>query len=442
MSSRLRSLPLIALMLAIAAIYTVMSLWTPVQNDDWMFITRYYMFSGSSEEFNFDAWLSFMDYVRNADNSRIANMIAPFSTIFEPWNVIFPYISGAMMALMIYMASKVTGCRLRNLLVPSAAWAMCIVFLPWRSYIFTADYLLNYVYASVVLLVFIYMTVVRPDKLSRPWGLAAGIVIAILAGAWHEGLADPVGCGIAVVFIIRRFRIPWQVWVTVGVFAAVCLWTTLCQGILDRADKEWAYSTGDWFETGAWYVSQLPFALLIVSCIVKAIFRRTRHVVTAALRNPLVVITLVDAVVTLVIAHIVIFQSRIFFFSSLLCVVALIILYHPYIERIMASKRRTAILAAGLTALCVAQSAYALVWQKRVFDQHNEIIELIAASPDGCITYDYYDVCDIPIATMRFGRPIDWGESPFMMHLACIMGFDSITVTKPAALTPELKLGR
>ncbi len=71
----------VAAAMLIAVIYAVMEWLTPFQFDNIVFDAVYLEFSGGSSDFSLDAYLQYINHIRQEDNWRMANILAPASTL-------------------------------------------------------------------------------------------------------------------------------------------------------------------------------------------------------------------------------------------------------------------------------------------------------------------------------------------------------------------------
>jgi len=396
----------IIMLAVVAAIYATMSYLTPMQYDDLLFIATYrqYLPEGSGDMFDSDAWTGYINELRQYDNSRISNMLSPFSTIIEPFRTVFPYITGLCVAAIVAMTVRLAGYR-RRLVVPGvAAWTAITVFLPWRNFIFVPDYSLNYIYSATVTMLFVVMLLRVARRPSR-WLTAAAVLMAVVAGGWHEGFAIPTVAGLGVYTLVRRFRMPLRWYAVVGVYVVAALLFCLSPGMLSRGTRELTEPTAyvDNFKMLCDLILVIG-ALFVV--IVMAVVPAWRHTLREQAVQPVFVIfmtaALASATISVVFAH----TARTAFWPEMCAIVALAALLRPAVAAV--SARPASYAGAGvLTALLMTHAVHAARWQYMLREEYREIM---ARFESGEMTV-YYDIImpeSVPATTLYFPSKSTW----------------------------------
>lgn len=396
-----------ALLLLVACVHAAMSWLTPPQYDDLGFISIYRSYAGGSTDFSLEALGSFFQELRQNDNSRLANLLAPFSTLFTPWREIFPLVTGAVTALIVALAVSLcrvgAGLRFRYAVV---LLAMITLLLPWRNSLFVADYSLNYVYASAVTLAYVWVMSVKWRALRKPWAFAGALLLAALAGVWHEGFAVPALAGFAVMWLDRRTRPQGWRWLAVtGVYALAAAWIVLCPGIFGRVDREVGERIGamDWKVA----VDLFPLLMLTGTALLLTTFRAGRRWMAAALADGaftvLATASLAGAMLSLVVAH----TPRTGFWPSLCAIIALVILLRRPLDALL--RRRSALLLVIIMfGLWITQSILAISSQKLLCDENRRIMALLRDSPGGTVYYDIISPDSVSPATLYFPSRSTW----------------------------------
>lgn len=222
----------------IAAVYALFSFFTPYGFDDYLFMSVYRDHNGGSEQFSFTAWSGFADELRANDNGRLANILSPISTLFMPkW--LFAAIAGTMVAGMMYLATELAGVRKDcRLLALGLFWGVSVVALPWRNTIMVPDYLLNYVFSSFFILLYLKLLFATTGKVYGRTKLILVGVITIIAGCMHEGFSVPVAAALGGYAMLRKFRLTRQWLLLFGLFSLSAIYVAAAPGVYSRMGAE------------------------------------------------------------------------------------------------------------------------------------------------------------------------------------------------------------
>jgi len=398
-------------MFTIAVIYSIMSYLTPPQFDDLAFMSLYREWNNGSSDFSISAIYRFCQELRQEDNSRLANMLSPFSTIISPWRNLFPYITGLMVSSIVFLGIRMCRVGVNRFYHSILLWAMMIVFLPWRNNLFVADYSLNYIYAAAVSLLFIYVMTSKMELLCNNVMFFPVALLAVVAGMWHEGFSVPSLTGLGIWFMKRLIKsrrltavdVRWLVVYAVYLAATCCI--VFCPGVMTRSGREiGAHFNNIGFKT---VVDLAPSILLALSVVVISCFRTKRHLVSEAFRHNdffvLFFISLAAAALSLVVRH----TPRTSFYPSLCSILSLLILYRRPLNVMMRSKYAPAV-SCVLLVLCVVQSVYAVFAQKKFYDEYKEIFTLAVESDSSTIYYDCISPDEVSIATLYMPARTAW----------------------------------
>ena len=394
------------LLFIIGATYALMSLWTPPQFDDLMFISVYHDYSGDSSDFSLSALADYFQVLRRYDNSRLANLLSPFSTLFTPWRYIFPWLTGAMVSVIISLSLKICGIVGYRARWGVLLWTLMIILLPWRNSIFVADYSLNYIYAAGVNLPIILIMGSGQRFLQRTPVFVGAIALALIAGAWHEGFSITVLASLCLLYITRRMRTGgWRWWVVAVMYFLATCFIVFCPGIMDRSGREIGHSFNHlnfkaFFDLAA-------VELLVGSVLLLALFRSGRHTLCKAWKNDYFILTfgiaLSGAALSLIVEH----TPRTAFWPSLCAILALIILCHIRLQCIL--RRRVGVWIAAIMMLgCLTQSALAIATQHRFYKEYQEIIALFNSSDSSTVYYDFMLPQSVSKATLYFPARTAW----------------------------------
>lgn len=414
MNKSINSVLYITLLLIIWAIYTLISYITPPQLDDLAFMALYHNYSGESDEFSLYAIRQFFSEMRQYDNSRLANLLSIFSTIIFPWNHIFPFITGLATAAIV--ALSVAICRISKDRWKYAVimWLMIILFLPWRNNIIVADYALNYIYASAITLLFIYITVIKRHLIKKPAVFLLAVVVAILSGVWHEGFTAPTLAGIGALCILKKFRMnrQWYAIVLINFFAFAFI--TFCPGVLSRFDRE-AASQFEVLDFKVFF-DLAPVILLLLNLIILSTYRKGRKIITKSFHNDIFITifitTLTGTLISLLITH----TPRTSFWPSLCGIISLVILNRKQLESLMCSRLSIPVVLTTLT-LCCMQSILTIIHQNKFYSEYNTIMKMFREADSPTVFYDVIMPEDISILTLYFPARISWVTG---FHFHCL----------------------
>lgn len=399
----------------VAAVYTLMSAWTPMQLDDYLFMDVYHCHSGNSSEFSSEAMAGFIGEIRANDNCRIANIMAPVFLMFEPFRSLFPYITGALCALIIWMICRLSV-RPRDISVAKCVlvWTLFIVFLPWRNNIFVTDYALNYIYSSAITLGMVLL-MLRSER--SGWSVGSLIllsIIAIVAGGWHEGFSFPTVGGLLVYGWLARRHTSWQWWTVTAIYLMSALAFALSPGLIGRAHAQ----AGGYNFTG--YIKMMAdLALVVIVLGVQILLfinvKGRRFLSTLYRDSPAMIIFSVAMIVSAVLSMAFHASARTAFFPELCAIVCAMIMITAAYKSI--STKYTYLFVAVLLILCCAQSVAALVWQHRFYVEDDRIMEQLLTSEHGSVFYDSTQPEDVPLYTMFFPARIAWTDD---FHYYCL----------------------
>lgn len=392
-----RQLPYWTVLASSALICALMSLFTPLQLDDYQFIGVWHELTGGSDSFSWGTWADFIDTIRRNDNMRLSNVLSPISTLFNPWRSLFPWLSGLIYALVIVMSMKLGGVTRQRGFWAAVTWALMVLFLPWRNQLFVRDYMLNYLWSAGATL---FAVILALRTLERR-GFLPALIMAVIAGWWHEGFALPVVAGMAVLTVLRRFHTGWR-WLTVmTVYGVVGLGVFICPGMIARISLE--FTTEPALSAIGRRIISLSLVGLAVCVSLVYVFMRHRRIFS----SPAFVVIFTAMIVSTIIALSARPSDRTTFFPELCAIIVLLTVFSP-----VSVKPRLAAVAGTVTwALCTAQGIWAVTWQHRLFVENGKIMALFDGKA-GTVFYDTILPEEVPFSTLKFPARTLWLE-PF-----------------------------
>lgn len=404
---RLNTALIILMLVIMTLVFSLMVLWTPIRIDDFVFMGYYHKFGGG-DSFSWQGMLDYWLHCREVENARFANFCAPFTTLFEPWITIFPYLSGLVCTAVIVISMKLTGIRRNPATVLALMWLAQVFLLPWNDNLFVRDYILNYPYSAFFGLLFIYgMCTDGGNKLRKPLYFFAILICGLLAAGWHEGLAIPILAGMGVWALSQRLRMSWQWWVIMICFGVVTFAVFICPSMILRMSQN--VGTGNYMSLWKVLIKLFPATLAILVTATGMCIKQTRPILKRLFVNPSGIVIFTAMIVAFVICIFTTYTNRMAYFPILFAIIFYGQLFKPYIERF--KSKTSLIISIVCAAICTAQGIAACVWEYRIKVQHDIAFPLMLSSPTGTAFYDVYLYDDIPAYTLYFPSRKLWVDS-------------------------------
>ena len=372
------------LALIIAGIYTAVSWLTPYYLDDWTFMGNWRDDARGDHSFSTDAWWRYYTFIRGYDNGRISNALSPLSTMFSPWKEIFPFLTGialawAMVVVQFFVSPSSPSSRLpHSPLWLSLTWLLMILFIPWRDTIFVRDYSLNYIWSAAITLSLLLL-------LARKRWLPAAL-LAVLAGGWHESFAVATICGLALLLVVRGFKVSPRFYIVLCIYAASTMVFMLSPGMTGRM----AYYVGDIQYFPSWR-NYIILPVLLLSCAVLLCSPRGRRCIGEVALSDAGLVAIGIILSGYFIAVCAANTPRSFFWPDMAAIALELMLARSFCFRMVGGVREKALrrgLAFTVAALCIAQSVSVIVWQARYKQQDDRIMALLNESRSGTVFYD------------------------------------------------------
>lgn len=405
-STRRKELTLsIGILLLISCLYTLFSFWTPEAYDDWVFMAEWRDVNGG-KPLTLSALYDFWKDIRLYDNGRIANVLSPLSTVYSPWKEIFPILTGIFVAgIVVFTAFFSFGKKCLSPFLISVVWVPVLLLLPWRNSLFVADYSLNYIWATIVTMSFMVSVVWCERHGWNIYNFVLCLILAFIAGGWHEGFAVPTLAGF-VLYTLKRLRFSSQ-WYIVGIFyGAVTLSFYFCPGLLARTQEQMGG-----FAFGMSYL-KMAFDFLAVMALVMlvgltAVIPSLRKYLREAWCNIWFVtgsgIVAVGTVLSLLFTH----QPRSSFWPDLFAIIMIFILTRPLWMRLKMSSFGSFLTALAL-CICAIPMYYALIWQYELYRESKSILTDLEKSESGTVFHNIIKGSDIPMAALKMTNHPAW----------------------------------
>lgn len=350
--------------------------------------------------FSFGRWLAFHQYISGYDNGRIANAFSPLSTSVSPVREIFPLVTGVLAAFCVVMVRRFacpSARQSRALMMLALTWALMIVSLPWRDTLFVRDYSLNYIWSAALTLALLWFLRLTCRRRS-PAIFAVALVLAAIAGGWHESFAVETLCGLALVAAARRFRLPGRFYAATAVYLASTLYLMLTPGMIHRMGI---------------HVGTLPsviairnyFVVLVLGVVVLCLLfaRDGRRALAELLRSDTGLVCIGILVSGYVVAIFAANTARSYFWPDMAAVVMILRLMARLPGRFPV--RWQYWIAGVVMAACTAQTLSVIWWQRKYAEESDRIMELVEQSETGVVVYDLtlptrapFYTLDIPVS--------------------------------------------
>lgn len=379
----------------IAIVYTLFSYLTPYQFDDITAKGWYLRCNDWDESFNWHAWYQACLDRRLADNGRLANILDYLLILWVPkW--LFAVCTGIATAGMFLFITKLiqaltpTGRRLSDFSILAIVWGASMVFFPWRNTIMIADYSLNYIYSTALILWVFYIAVCCETHKPKVWQLFLYAILGIIAGTFHEGLSAPIFAGFGIYALIRRFRLPSAWWIVVSAFAVGTMFVLTAPGIYGRA----AYEMTAFFPQVSFLVTTfiilpvpvLALAMTVISTAVPKLRQRTN----AIFKKQIFIVAITGMLSASVLCYMLFAQPRYGWLPTILAMIILIPLVLDLLEWPRKHKRAVNIACGILFAMTCLVMANVLKWQAVYWRESPKIHALVEQTETGTVYYDIF----------------------------------------------------
>ena len=377
------------LLVVIAIIYTFLSYYTPTGLDDWAFLAEWRQQIGD-RGLSLSSLYDFWSNIRLYDNGRFSNTFLPMFLLYSPWKELFPIITGISGALIVFFLSRFAFPE-RKLSFYSLciAWPAVVFLLPWRNFLFVADYSINYIWTAAITMAFICYVLVCEKNGWTLWRLIVGLFFAFIAGGWHEGFSLATVSGLLLYTLTRRdgrFSLQW--WLLGVFYGGIAVANYYCPGMLDRTGKEIG-NVSKGMSVASLVVDFIPVILAMIAISVYALVPKLRRGLRRAWNQPLFVISAGVVVVGVLMSLLFVHQPRSAFWPDIMALVMVLILTRKIWERIATSSFKIYV-ESILLSVGFLPMVFALKEQYNLYLEAQEIESKMAASENGTVYHDLY----------------------------------------------------
>lgn len=398
------------LVILIVVLYSIMCQVTPYYLDDWIFMGVWRDDVNGGHKFSFTTWWNFFQYIRGYDNGRIANIMSPISTLFSPLKEFFPYITGILLGFTLVKIQRNVSNK-KSIFALSLTWAFMIIGLPWKDTLFVRDYALNYIWAGAITIFFLGLLRQNEKKEISYIRFIWTILVAIVAGGWHEGFAFSTICGLGLLVLMRKFKLSSQFYIVYTVYIVSAIVFYLSPGMLMRTGN--AIHTPIRFPTLA--VAIMPIFVGSLT-IVNLLFKSGRKILAKALHTEIIVLCGGILISGYVIALSASAAFRSYYWPNLSAITISVFLICKWIHIHSIQKTLKNVIALLLVILSATQVILSIRWQYKYTVEWNKIMELLESSESGTVFYDSPNHELPPKYTLGIPHPKGW-TNPWHMGL-------------------------
>ncbi len=346
--------------------------------DDFSYLCHFRYADGTEGHFSFP--YDFPKFIISHwldQNGRVANYCAALLLYALPERVVM-ILNGLVQALMLWLVMAMAGCRSRQCGVAGGMLllgTLCLG-LPWWDSMQVFDCSVNYVWSTVVVLLFLRLV----RSVDRGLRLPAVVLVfaGFVAGAMHEAAGLPLLAGISYLCVIRKRLPQGHVLKAVVAFGAGVIWCVASPGIIARAGETVAPDD----TPVILLLKSCPITLLLMAVLAFGMLRSaaSRKKVVAFMTTPWSVFA-VASVMSACICAVGGIVGRSGWFSQVFALIALWRLaeyLHLRLHRITA-----AVIAVVVSAVLLWHYQAFAARQLELGSQVLEMRRVYAASPDG-----------------------------------------------------------
>ena len=344
-------------------------------------------------------------------SSRLPNIIQVFFNVFPPQLV--DLMHGVMIAILMLMVVISTNGKtaFRSIGLVGVSVLAVWVMLPWYDHMLASVFLLNYVWVSVVSLLFMRIFYSN-DCLPSRWKFLQWEV-ALILGLSHEGFSFPIIAGALMVIIIdksdRRRRLLLTSLVAIG---AISLFLT--PGMLSRMETQVTPKTAEtiWIVVSESLLQILPVYMFLLVAIVAAIKQGWRFVLNFC-RDNLLYIAVIGACYVIAIASGQL--KRALWFVDLVGIIMTLKMLVGAFEWWRQPNVAMGTIAGLLTILSIGGTA---MWQSKFTEEIREVCRQVEESGQPIAYVDLIDPGDAPWWTFNVPQSITSmsGNSAYNRH--------------------------
>lgn len=326
-------------------------------------------------------------------NGRISDMLNPFMPLMIPHRV-NAILNSVSITAMLAFAMKL--CRFPNQAVTGKIVLISIIIFafPWWDSFQVFDVVYNYVFSSALCLWFLTHFLNRSDQYTpkNRFIQLLWCLLFFIAGGMHEACGVPISCGLIAYFVMSKGFASlsrYKKYITWSFFAGT-LFCFASRGIWDRLNRMQEPN-----DPIGWLIlkSDTIVLILLVAVLIALCFKSSRHRLIK-LSHTEWIIFFIAAIASLCFSAVSGIVGRSGWFANLFALIAIFRWVNSYkfsISQFTAIGVST-ILSVTLIAHFIEFARYQVILGK----EHDEMLALFNASPDGTIYMDATFETDIP----------------------------------------------
>lgn len=419
-SVRYRHILMVAIIAAVIAAYASFSWLCPYLSDDYSFLLQYLTANGGSDAPSLSGYWTYVSNIWLHENGRLANMLCAPVVLWMPKWLWAAAIAAVVGAIYLVAARLAKGSWRVGPLLLLSIWVACIVLLPWSddSSLIAIDFALNYLLSALLMLVTMWAAYhVEVHTISRRSLYCVVVVVGFLTGMCHEGASLPLVATFTLMAAIRRFAMPRQWW---GIYIALLVGTAICVGspaIWTRfsldVDSRTVFHIRPYIRV---LVKSTPLlAAMCAVLVVVAFSRKGRMMIKDACSDRLNLYLGLAAAMSAGMMIVLLAPPRASIWANVLLVILLLRMGYRHIH----SRPKPGTALAAATALLLLICVFfvgVLYWQKRIFDEYNDIISTLRVSEKDYVIYKD-TIKHTPWWTLNYPIAGIWNHTPQVVHI-------------------------
>lgn len=411
-SRRFTSVLLYIVLAAIAVCFFLLAFWTPLMQDDLVFMAQSADLSrldeGVPASFSWGAWLDHCRLMYLENNGRLSNLLAPLGTWLLPqWGRAL--LIGLCSSWILFMVGRMAFGRSDNWKGLLLIWAVSLVAWPWRDRLMFWDYALNYLAASALLLPFLYLFCKNSKS---NYAVILGSLCGFF-GAWmHDGSALCMLAAVGSLALLRRFRLSRGQWFMVAALVAGTIAVLASPGEWQRASGEVGSNS---LARNLFISLQIEPLAWVLGLLLVAMAVSRRNLFNGFLADDVMLSCSLMAFFSFVMSVLLDPSGRYGWQAGVFAAVALFGLAKECGVKLPRRLADTVVALAAVFVVVVMTSA--IRFQHRLWDENAEIFTEAEASETGTVFRDLLTKVDEPFIALRIPTTGIW-ESSFQMACA------------------------
>lgn len=385
--------------------YGLVCHFTPYQFDDLSYLIPYKdIKEGVSDTFDPQIYFNFFSQHYTTANGRFGDKLLPLILLLPKW--VTSLLAAASIFIFLYYGNKIISGGKSHSPFSYLFILLMIVCPPWYDNIFVISYNVNYLYSAALTLTAIYY-ILYPEEGGGYYKKGVILIIALLAGSFHEGFSITLLPGILLYLILMRKSISrFSIFVTVALSLGALFIIT---------------APGLWYRLGRSPIIQLqPIHYIAICNAYLALIIFLPFILRKKVRNMFsrkdtatLFLFFIASTINIVIMYRAYMGPRTFWFGEIYSIIALCLIFNRRNFKTQKFFSSTAFACIAMIAF-IGHGICCVQTQIKLFKQNRDICRLYKESDDGHIFYDVTTIEDVPLATLmhvsgkEFYLPENW----------------------------------